>query len=144
MRTTPRIPNITDLRAVYEADTDTLAIVSNGDGTTIVEVPIGHRKGHAIGRIETALTDLGCQRLGDWWAPGYEHGQIGHEEGPREIACYVSDVKPLTLLRAAWMRARDNGGCVGGGHGGYQVAEWLDNYLVDRGYATVVHAPVTT
>lgn len=137
MRPTPRIPNITDLRAVYEADTDTLAIVSNGDGTTIVEVMIENRPGHAIGRIENALHEIGCQRLGDWWAPGYEHGQIGHEEGPREIACYVSDVNPLTLLRAAWIWARDNRDC-------YPAEQWLDNYLVDRGYATVVHAPVTT
>jgi len=136
MRTTPRIPNLTDLRAAYEADTDTLAIVIDGDGETIIEVPVGGRTGHAIGRIEGALHDLGCQRLGEWWAPGYKHGQIGHEEGPREIACYVSDVNPLTLLRAACMWARDNHDC-------HQTDRWLDAYLVNRGYATMAHAPVT-
>jgi len=132
-RTEPAHRNLTDLRAVYDAAENTLAIVHNSNGEPIIEVSVPG-SGTSTKRLDKAIYDLNCERLGEWWAPGYEHGQIGHEGGPEELDCYVNDVSPLFLLHAAYAGLRASNPSAN------DVEQFLDDYLVSRGFDTVLYA----
>lgn len=84
MCTTPTTPNAT-----------------NGDGETIAEVQAQGRQGSFVADLDRQLDTLGRRRVDEWWAPGYEPGQIGFEQGPYEIDCYVE--------RAAWQPTTSKG-----------------------------------
>ena len=130
MRTTPVTPNATDLRAVYDACNGTLTICRDGEGIAII-TPDAYTN---IGGFDRIIRSAGCKRVDEWWAPGYEPGQIGYEDGPDEIECYVREINPLELLRAAYATVKADSASSN------DVEQWLDEYLSSRGMASVLHA----